>query len=268
MKLETLFAGVEYTGTLPQGDVTLVTQDSRRAGPGAVFVCAKGHTTDGHTFAQKALEAGAACIVTERPLGLQREVQVENGRKAYARLCANYFGHPAEKLRLVAVTGTNGKTTVSTVIKQVLEQAGYKAGLIGTVHNEIDQMEVPAKFTTPEAWDLNALFSRMVLAGCAFAVMEASSQALDQLRLWGLKFEVGVFTNLTQDHLDYHGTFENYFAAKKSLFEQVHTMVVNQDDPYGLRLIAEVHPPQVITYSAGDDTADIRRATSSFLPQG
>ena len=126
MKLETLFAGVEYTGTLPQGDVTLVTQDSRRAGPGAVFVCAKGHTTDGHTFAQKALEAGAACIVTERPLGLQREVQVENGRKAYARLCANYFGHPAEKLRLVAVTGTNGKTTVSTVIKQVLEQAGYK----------------------------------------------------------------------------------------------------------------------------------------------
>ena len=112
MKLETLFAGVEYTGTLPQGDVTLVTQDSRRAGPGAVFVCAKGHTTDGHTFAQKALEAGAACIVTERPLGLQREVQVENGRKAYARLCANYFGHPAEKLRLVAVTGTNGKTTV------------------------------------------------------------------------------------------------------------------------------------------------------------
>ena len=247
MKLETLFAGVEYTGTLPQGDVTLVTQDSRRAGPGAVFVCAKGHTTDGHTFAQKALEAGAACIVTERPLGLQREVQVENGRKAYARLCANYFGHPAEKLRLVAVTGTNGKTTVSTVIKQVLEQAGYKAGLIGTVHNEIDQMEVPAKFTTPEAWDLNALFSRMVLAGCAFAVMEASSQALDQLRLWGLKFEVGVFTNLTQDHLDYHGTFENYFAAKKSLFEQVHTMVVNQDDPYGLRLIAEVNPPQVIT---------------------
>ena len=256
MELKTLFAGVAYTGNLPKGEATLVTQDSRRAGPGAVFVCAKGHTTDGHAFAQKALEAGAACIVTERPLGLEREVTVESGRKAYALLCANYFGHPAEKLRLVAVTGTNGKTTVSTVIKQVLEQAGYKAGLIGTVHNEIDQMEVPAKFTTPEAWDLNALFSRMVLAGCTFAVMEASSQALDQLRLWGLKFEVGVFTNLTQDHLDYHGTFENYFAAKKSLFSQVHTMVVNQDDPYGMRLIAETHPPQVITYSAGDDTAD------------
>ncbi|MFQ9900905.1 MAG: Mur ligase domain-containing protein [Ruthenibacterium sp.] len=122
MKLETLFAGVEYTGTLPQGDVTLVTQDSRRAGPGAVFVCAKGHTTDGHTFAQKALEAGAACIVTERPLGLQREVQVENGRKAYARLCANYFGHPAEKLRLVAVTGTNGNNG------QHRDQTGAGAG--------------------------------------------------------------------------------------------------------------------------------------------
>ena len=117
----------------------------------------------------------------------------------------------------MAVTGTNGKTTVTTLIKQTLEQAGCKAGLIGTIHTEIDAMDVPAKYTTPEPWDLNALFSRMVLAGCTFAVMEASSQALDQLRLWGLTFEVGVFTNLTQDHLDYHLTRVHYRYTKFKL---------------------------------------------------
>ena len=256
LKLETLFHEIAYTGTLPEGEAALVTQDSRRVCPGAVFVCAKGLTSDGHDYARAALEAGAACVVTERPLGLAREVQVENGRKAYARLCQNYFGRPAERLRLVAVTGTNGKTTVTTLVKQILEQAGYKAGLIGTIHTEIDAMDVPAKFTTREPWDLNALFSRMVRAGCAFAVMEASSQALDQLRLWGLRFEVGVFMNLTQDHLDYHKTFENYFAAKKSLFAQVEHMVVNLDDAYGRRLLEEVSGPDRLTFSVRDDAAD------------
>ena len=259
MELQVLFSGVPYTGTLPQGEALLVTQDSRRACPGAVFVCARGMTTDGHDHARKALEAGAVCIVTERPLGLPGEVQVASGRKAYAQLCQNFFGRPAEKLRLVAVTGTNGKTTVTTLIKQTLEQAGCKAGLIGTIHTEIDAMDVPAKYTTPEPWDLNALFSRMVLAGCTFAVMEASSQALDQLRLWGLTFEVGVFTNLTQDHLDYHKTFENYFAAKKSLFSQVKHMVVNLDDSYGRRLLDEVRGPERITFSAGDDVQSTRK---------
>lgn len=148
--------------------------------------------------------------------GLPGEVQVASGRKAYAQLCQNFFGRPAEKLRLVAVTGTNGKTTVTTLIKQTLEQAGCKAGLIGTIHTEIDAMDVPAKYTTPEPWDLNALFSRMVLAGCTFAVMEASSQALDQLRLWGLTFEVGVFTNLTQDHLDYTRPLKTISPRRKA----------------------------------------------------
>lgn len=253
MDLQKLFGNVIYEGELPQGEVTLVTQDSRMVCPGAVFVCAKGLTTDGHAYAQKALEAGALCIVTERPLGLENEVHVQSGRKAYAELCQNFFGRPAEKLRLVAVTGTNGKTTVTTLIKQILEQAGYKVGLIGTIHTEIDTMEIPAKYTTPGPWDLNALFSRMVLAGCSFAVMEASSQALDQLRLWGLHFEVGVFTNLTQDHLDYHKTFENYFTAKKSLFDQVEHMVVNIDDKYGRRLLTEAGAQDQITVSVQED---------------
>ena len=256
MDLRQLFEGVAYQGELPQAQVSLVTQDSRKVAPGAVFVCTKGRSFDGHAYAQKALEAGACCVVTERPMGLDCEVRVENGRKAYALLCQNFFGRPAERLRLVAVTGTNGKTTVTTLLKQILEQAGYKAGLIGTIHTEIDTMEVPAKFTTPEAWDLAALMARMEKAGCSFVIMEASSQALDQLRLWGLQFEVGIFTNLTQDHLDYHGTFENYFAAKKSLFSQVKTMVVNLDDPYGKRLLKEAHTPQTITFSSHDDEAD------------
>ena len=259
MDLAHLFLGVQYKGALPAhaGEVTLVTQDSRRVCPGAVFVCARGRTSDGHDYAAKAVQAGAVCVVTERPLGLPCEVQVENGRKAYALLCQNYFDNPAKRLRLVAVTGTNGKTTVSTLIKQALEQTGRKAGLIGTIHTMIDQMEVPAKYTTPEAWDLAALFARMAAAGCEFAVMEASSQALDQLRLWGLSFEVGVFTNLTQDHLDYHGDFEHYYAAKKSLLAQTQTAIVNGDDAWGCRLAAELADScRVITFSSHDDHAD------------
>lgn len=256
MKLERLFENLSYTGVLPDEDAALVTQDSRRVTKGAVFVCAKGGSTDGHMYAQQALQAGAVCIVTEHSLGLPCEVTVENGRKAYAVLCQNFFENPARKLQLVAVTGTNGKTTVTTLIKQILELAGHKAGLIGTIHTEIDTMDVPAKFTTPEAWDLAALMSRMHKAGCTFVVMEASSQALDQMRLWGLQFKVGVFTNLTQDHLDYHGTFENYYLAKRSLFDQVEHMVVNTDDAYGKRLVQEITAPEIITFSSSDDNAD------------
>jgi UDP-N-acetylmuramoyl-L-alanyl-D-glutamate--2,6-diaminopimelate ligase len=268
LKLSQLFENVEYKGILPNVDASLVTQDSRRVSAGAVFVCAKGRTSDGHDYAEKALALGAACIVTEHPMGLENEVTVENGRKAYALLCANFFENPADKMQLVAVTGTNGKSTVTTLIKQILEQTGHKVGLMGTIHTEIDTMEVPAKFTTPEAWDLNALMSRMSAAGCDTAVMEASSQALDQLRLWGLTFKVGVFTNLTQDHLDYHGTFENYYAAKKSLFSQVEKMVVNIDDEYGRRLLEECPNVDSITFSSKNDAADYTSHNVEFSASG
>ena len=197
MELQVLFSGVPYTGTLPQGEALLVTQDSRRACPGAVFVCARGMTTDGHDHARKALEAGAVCIVTERPLGLPGEVQVASGRKAYAQLCQNFFGRPAEKLRLVAVTGTNGKTTVTTLIKQTLEQAGCKAGLIGTIHTEIDAMDVPAKYTTPEPWDLNALFSRMVLL-CPGKFDRGRGETGGQMGLTVLSVVTGMNTSRTE----------------------------------------------------------------------
>ena len=257
MRLKELFEGISYQGQLPQGEAELVTIDSRKVCPGAVFVCTRGGRFDGHDFAAGALENGAAAVVTDHPLGLEREVVVPDTRRAYALLCHNYFGNPAKKLKLVAVTGTNGKTTVTYLLKQILEYAGFRCGLIGTIRSEVDQMEIPAKFTTPEAWDLAALFARMVSAGCSHVLLEASSQALDQLRLYGLQFEVGLFTNLTRDHLDYHGTMENYYQAKRSLFDQTNAAVINLDDAWGRRLAAEIPPQRVMTCSVERDEADL-----------
>ncbi len=256
MQLEQLFEGITYEGTLPHAKASAVTMDSRRVQPGTIFVCTKGRSFDGHTFAKKALQAGAVLVVTDHRLGLEAEVVVSNPRQVYALLCHNYFGKPARSLKLVAVTGTNGKTTITYLIKQVLEALGHRCGLIGTIRSEVDQMQIPAKFTTPEAWDLAALFSRMVRAGCEYVIMEASSQALDQQRLYGLSFDVGVFTNLTQDHLDYHGTMEQYYFAKRSLFEQTACAVLNLDDDYGRRLAAEIPRQRVLTYSTMLDEAD------------
>ncbi|MEG1932169.1 MAG: UDP-N-acetylmuramoyl-L-alanyl-D-glutamate--2,6-diaminopimelate ligase, partial [Pygmaiobacter sp.] len=257
MQLQELFRDIEYTGTLPRGDAVTVIRDSRKFKPGAVFLCSCGAQYDSHDFAKTAIEQGAALVVTQRPLGLAREVTVPDTVKAYALLCHNFFGRPAEKLRLVAVTGTNGKTTVTFLLKQILEKAGYRCGLIGTIRSEVDRLEIPAKFTTPEPWDIDALFSRMVDAGCTFALLEASSQALAQLRLYGLTFEVGAFTNLTQDHLDYHKTMEAYFAAKRSLFDQTKAAVVNLDDAYGRRLVSEIPAQKIMRYSTAQDEAEI-----------
>ena len=255
MLLQTLFSGINYCGELPQMQALHVTADSRRIQAGSVFVCIKGRSFDGHDYAKKALEQGAALVVTQHSLGLKNEVTVQNTRLAYSAICANFFGNPAKKLKLVAVTGTNGKTTVTNLLKQLLQMQGYKTGLIGTIQNEIDGMVLPAKFTTPEPYDINALFTRMLSAGCTHVVMEASSQALEQGRLLGIEFECGVFTNLTQDHLDYHGDMQSYFEAKKLLFKQCKTAVINYDDEYGRRLAAEVDIP-CITFSNQSDETD------------
>ena len=155
-------------------------------------------------------------------------------------MCANYFGRPADKLKLIGVTGTNGKTTVTFLIKQILEKSGKKSGLIGTIQNMIGDRVLPAKYTTPDPYELNSLFSLMLKSGCEYAVMEVSSQALDQQRVYGLKFAQAIFTNFTQDHLDYHGTLENYFAAKKMLFSMCDTAIINKDDPKADELIGGI----------------------------
>lgn len=268
MTFEQLFAGIKYKGNLPQGDVSLVTQDSRKVVLGAVFVCVVGRTSDGHAFASKALESGAKVIVSETATGFVGEVVVEDARLAYALLCRNFFANPAEKLKLIAVTGTNGKTTVSSVLKQTLQELGHPCGLIGTIQCEIGDMVIPAKFTTPEAWDLNALFSRMVAAGCTHVVMEASSQALEQGRLLGLQFALAIFTNLSQDHLDYHGSMEAYFEAKTRLFAQCDAMLVNYDDEWGRQLLSISNCPHKCTYSTQDTAADFMARNSKLEAGG
>ncbi|MBQ9959415.1 MAG: UDP-N-acetylmuramoyl-L-alanyl-D-glutamate--2,6-diaminopimelate ligase [Oscillospiraceae bacterium] len=257
MKLSELLKDITYTGTFEDRQVVDIASDSRRVREGSVFVCIKGLRFDGHTAAEAALQAGAAAVVTERKLGLPNEILVQNTRFALAKLCSAFFGRPQDKLRLIAVTGTNGKTTIANVVKQALDAMGHKTGVIGTLGNRIGEIELPAKFTTPEPWDLEMLFDRMVTAGCEFAVMEASSQALEQGRLLDLHFECGIFTNLSQDHLDYHGDMRSYFQCKKMLFDICDTAVINYDDPAGKELLAEVSIPAV-SYSIGEAGATYR----------
>ncbi len=235
--------------------VTAVTADSRRVEPGCVFVCVAGDHFDGHTAAADALKKGAAAVVTERKLGLEREILVENTRAAYALLCAAWFGNPADQLQLIGVTGTNGKTTTCFLLHSILQRHGVSCGLLGTVKNIIGGEEIPATLTTPDPFELHGLFRRMADAGCTHCVMEASSQALAQRRLEGLRFRAAIFTNLTQDHLDYHGTFENYQQAKRMLFLQADLAVVNGDDSAAAAMTEGIACP-VRTFSLRQDEAD------------
>ncbi len=252
---------------IPDAEISLVTGDSRKVTANTLFVAIKGEKFDGHDYAEAAISQGAVAVITERDLGLAQQVIVPNTRAAYALLCAEMSGNPAGKLKLIAVTGTNGKTTITYLLKQILESAGKKTGLIGTIHVEIADMVLPAKHTTPDPAELHALFGRMVAAGCEYVVMEASSHALDQHRLDGCMFEAGIFTNLTQDHLDYHLTMENYYNAKKKLFDSCKVGIVNLDDEYGRRLLKEI-PCKAVSYSADDDMADYTAKSVEKLSSG
>lgn len=257
MKLSTLLQGICYETTLPdlEIEVTGLTGDSRQLEAGHLFVCMRGLRFDGHSYAQTALEQGAAAVVTERDLGLPRQIVVQDSFRAYAVLCANFFGRPADRMKLIGITGTNGKTTSAFLIKQILSAAGYHVGLMGTIQNEIGDLILPAKYTTPDPYQLHSMLARMEQAGCAYVVMEVSSHALAQDRVYGLHFAAAVFTNLTQDHLDYHGTMENYFAAKQKLFSMCDLAVVNVDDAHGARIAKEAACP-VVTCSAQRGDAD------------
>ncbi len=244
------------TDALPDTEITGITSDSRRVKKGDVFVCICGRTSDGHKFAGEVLEKGAAAVVCDHDLGLQKQIIVGDTREAYADMCAAYFGRPADKMKLIGITGTNGKTTTAFLIKQILESAGEKCGLIGTVQNMIGNEILPAKYTTPDPYELQSLFSLMQKAGCRYAIMEVSSQALDQKRVSGLRFAQAIFTNFTQDHLDYHGTLENYFSAKKSLFSMCDTAIINIDDAKAQDLISGINC-RVKTYS-------LKREDSSY----
>ena len=244
---------IECSEALADKDITGITCDSRQVKAGFAFVCINGAKADGHDYAEKALENGAAVIIAERDLGLKSQITVPDTHAAYADMCAKWFGNPADSLKLLGVTGTNGKTSVTYMMKKILEKSGYKVGLIGTIQNMIGDEIIAAHNTTPNAYELNSLFALMKAKGCTYVIMEVSSHALDQSRVYRLNFEAAMFTNLTQDHLDYHITMENYLAAKKKLFGMCKTAVINSDDPYSEELVKGLDC-KIITYSLGDSS--------------
>ena len=267
MKLYELLQGVAET-KLENLDITDITSDTRKElAPGFAFVCIKGNTFDGHDSAKDMIARGAKVIITERDLGLENQVIVENTRAAYPVLCLNFFGSPQKKLRLIGVTGTNGKTTITTVTKRIFDKLGIRAGLIGTVSNEINDRVIHTERTTPEPYDLAELFGEMVKEGCEYCVMEVSSQGLEQHRLEGCHFTVGAFTNLTQDHLDVHGSMENYYNAKKILFSIADSAIINIDDAYGKRYFDEITIPKktLSVKGEGDYNAESIRLTAQGL---
>jgi UDP-N-acetylmuramoyl-L-alanyl-D-glutamate--2,6-diaminopimelate ligase len=241
MKLKDLLTGICVLSSTadPEAEITGVSYDSRAVRPGDLFVAIAGYAADGHAYIPKAAAAGAVCALCQRPPeGAIPYVQVENSRRALAVLGANWFGHPADHMVMTAVTGTNGKTTTTYLLKAILEQeAGAKVGLIGTNQNMIGGEVLPTERTTPESFEVQSLFARMRDAGCTHVVMEASSHALYEDRLYGIRYRVGIFTNLTQDHLDFHKTMEAYCDAKALLFQNCDVGVCNADDPWTRRLL-------------------------------
>jgi UDP-N-acetylmuramoyl-L-alanyl-D-glutamate--2,6-diaminopimelate ligase len=224
----------------PDVPVSGLTLDSRQAGPGLLFCALRGTATDGHQFIGKAVSLGAAVVVCEElPADLNPAttyVQVADSAAALGPIASAFYGHPSRQLQLVGVTGTNGKTTCATLLHKLLRELGYHCGLLSTVQNQIDETVVPSTHTTPDAIRLNELLARMVAAGCTHACMEVSSHAVAQHRIGGLRFAGGVFTNLTHDHLDYHGTFDNYLKAKKGFFDALPKTafaLTNADDKRG-----------------------------------
>src|SRR5215218_5803368 len=223
----------ELLGDGPDVVVTGLTFDNRLVGPGTLFFCVPGFTRDGHDFAPDAVARGAAALVVERPLGLGiPEVRVPDVRAAMARAAARFHGDPTARLKVVGVTGTNGKTTTAFIVRSLLEAAGIRCGLLGTVKAVVGGREEPSIRTTPEAIELQATFAAMLAGGDEACAMEISSHALELHRADGVHVAVAIFTNLTQDHLDFHPDMEAYFAAKRRLFADLapRARVVNLDD--------------------------------------
>jgi UDP-N-acetylmuramoyl-L-alanyl-D-glutamate--2,6-diaminopimelate ligase len=242
-------------------EITGVRYDSRRVGPGNLFVAVRGACFDGHSFIEQAVDKGAVAIVGEKP-GLSKRattIVVPNSREALARLAATYYGDPSRRLKVIGITGTNGKSTTTFLVKHLLERANQSTGLLGTIRYEIGERVLPAQRTTPESLDLQELLSQCVEAGCRNVVFEVSSHALSQGRANEIAFDIGAFTNLTQDHLDFHHGMKDYFEAKARLFDSVRdnqkkerAAVINIDDPYGQQLAARFgRDLPIISYGMG-----------------
>ncbi len=267
MKLKALLQDVETKSVYTiNPDITNVTSDTAKIRASGMFVCIRGSKTDGHKYAQKALDKGAAVIICEQDIGIKNSIIVEDSRKAYAIISANFYGSCHKRMRIIGVTGTNGKTTTSYLIKKIMEDAGIKTGLIGTVNVVIGKEKYPADLTTPDPIDLHRYLMLMSIAGCEACVMEVSSQALAQDRVYGINFECGVFTNLTPEHLDYHKSMTDYAAAKSKLFAVSKISVINSDDKYA-QMMCESAVGDVITYGI-DSEAQIIADKVKLLSDG
>lgn len=258
MLLEDLLKGLDYK--LINGDlktnVKEIRYDNRKVTSGDLFVCIKGFKVDGHEFAKSAIDNGATVIIAEKKLDINHgitEVLVEDSRKALAVISSNYYDNPSSKMKIIGVTGTNGKTTTAFMLKSILDKAGHKTGLVGTIANYIGNKVIKTERTTPESFELQKLFKEMVDEEVEYCIMEVSSHSLELNRVYGVEFYIGIFTNLTRDHLDFHLTFDNYYKAKYKLFQNSKFKVVNMDDEYGQRvkrdLISEGSEGNIITYS-------------------
>jgi UDP-N-acetylmuramoyl-L-alanyl-D-glutamate--2,6-diaminopimelate ligase len=227
MKLDKILKNIEVVSSSGKRtpEITDIVFDSRKIVPGCLFVAVKGTITDGHEYIPVALTAGAAAVICESlPENPDKDIcwiRTNDSAKALGLAASNFYGNPSNSLKLVGVTGTNGKTTIATLLYRMFRKLGYKCGLFSTVCNYIEDSELPATHTTPDPVQLNMLLAEMVEAGCDFVFMEVSSHSVDQKRIAGLKFSGGIFTNLTHDHLDYHKTFDNYLAAKKAFFDSL-----------------------------------------------
>lgn len=246
---------IEVKGSL-DGEIAGIAIDSRKVVPGGLFVAMRGTQTDGHAYIAAAEEAGARIVVCEQLPGQQSAqvtyVTVKDSEEAAGRMATTFYGNPTERMQLVGVTGTNGKTTIATLLYRLFRRLGYKAGLLSTVCNYVDDRAVPAQQTTPDPITLNRLLGEMADCGCQYAFMEVSSHAIDQRRISGLRFAGAIFTNLTRDHLDYHGTVENYLKAKKRLFDDMPReafCLTNADDKNGLVMTQNTQARRVATYS-------------------
>lgn len=264
MKLENLLDGlsvVQLAGEVERKDIGMICYDSRKVVKNSLFVAIKGFNFDGHNFIMEAIAKGAIAIVLEDDSKISNDylihqnvtkILVKDSRKALAILSKNFFKNPSEKIKVIGVTGTNGKTSITYIIKSILEFAGKKTGLIGTIANFIGNEILQSEKTTPESFELNQMLDRMVQESCEFCVMEVSSHSLELDRVYGINFHTGIFTNLTQDHLDFHQTMENYFLAKKKLFDSLTNQayaIVNFDDEYGKKIASDTKA-KVISYGS------------------
>src|SRR5579862_3181958 len=276
MTFQNLLDGAEVLSLSGNPDVGSVEYDSRRVKPGCAFVAMRGESFDGNRFIDQAIQAGAVAIITDSPAEKPRAdvawALVSHGRRALARISENFYKRPAERLAITGITGTNGKSTTTFLVESILEAAGRKSVLVGTIEYHVAGKVLPAPHTTPEAFELNQMLAEGLASGATEVVMEVSSHALAQQRVFAVPFDVAVFTNLTRDHLDYHQTMDEYFAAKKILFEGCGTdapraVVINLDDEYGQKLLeARTGRSQLLTY--GGTRGDLHPKSVEITSRG